>query len=179
MSNPSDSVPWYRQFWLCFLIALPLVVVIACFYTVFLAIDNPLSIVKDDYYKEGLAINQNNVPYQHAKMLGLQAELRLLPDHSLQANVLSPAASLILPARLELHIAHPLNHERDMSLVLLQRSGVYVSEISNSEHWNLLQSEKRWYLTLRSLDLKEGEWAMRAEGAMSLTQPLPLDSSRE
>lgn len=180
MSNAPATRPWYRQFWPWFLIGLPLVVVIACLYTVFLALNSPLSVVKDDYYKEGLAINQNNLPYQQAKRLQLRAEIRLLADHSLQVNVVAPAASLILPARLSLQFAHPLDQQRDRTLFLQQQSGVYQSGILDERTWHLLQAERRWYLTLRPQDVEQGNWALRGEVTEGLlVQPVSLDSTRE
>ena len=184
MSNAPATRPWYRQFWPWFLIGLPLVVVIACLYTVFLALNSPLSVVKDDYYKEGLAINQNNLPYQQAKRLQLRAEIRLLADHSLQVNVVAPAASLILPARLSLQFAHPLDQQRDRTLFLQQQSGVYQSGayqsvVLDERTWRLLQAERRWYLTLRPQDVKQGNWALRGEATQGLAELVSLDSTRE
>ena len=49
--NASQEPPWYRQFWPWFIIALPASVVIASFFTLWLAISNPdhLVIEKDEY----------------------------------------------------------------------------------------------------------------------------------
>ncbi|MBP6382753.1 MAG: FixH family protein, partial [Pseudomonadales bacterium] len=54
----SEPAPWYRQGWPWFLILLPLSVVIACFVTLYLALKTDEALVRDDYYKEGLAINR-------------------------------------------------------------------------------------------------------------------------
>ena len=53
-----DSQPWYRQFWPWFLIALPATVVVAGLTTWWIAAHKADSLVVDDYYKEGLAINR-------------------------------------------------------------------------------------------------------------------------
>jgi hypothetical protein len=45
---PGPDTPWYRQFWPWFIIALPASVVIASFYTLWLAISNPDHLVVDD-----------------------------------------------------------------------------------------------------------------------------------
>ena len=45
---PGPDTPWYRQFWPWFIIALPASVVIASFFTLWLAISNPDHLVVDD-----------------------------------------------------------------------------------------------------------------------------------
>ncbi len=57
--NEDQVKAWYKQFWPWFLIALPGSVVIASVATIIIAIKNPDSIVVDDYYKAGLAINRD------------------------------------------------------------------------------------------------------------------------
>ena len=41
-------MPWYKQFWPWFIIALPASVVVASFFTLWLAISNPDQLVVDD-----------------------------------------------------------------------------------------------------------------------------------
>ena len=73
-SHPiADTKPWYRQFWPWFIIALPASAVIAGLTTVYIAFDEPDGLVVDDYYKEGLAINQTLARDQRAAQLGLSA----------------------------------------------------------------------------------------------------------
>jgi hypothetical protein len=45
---PGEGVPWYKQFWPWFIIALPASVVVASFFTLWLAISNPDHLVVDD-----------------------------------------------------------------------------------------------------------------------------------
>jgi hypothetical protein len=47
-SLPGQNLPWYRQFWPWFIIALPAAAVIASFFTLWLAISNPDYLVVDD-----------------------------------------------------------------------------------------------------------------------------------
>ena len=50
---PGEGVPWYKQFWPWFIIALPASVVVASFVTLWLAISNPDHvIVTDDEYRQ-------------------------------------------------------------------------------------------------------------------------------
>ena len=57
--SPIAPPPWYRQFWPWLLISIPLLTVIAGVATIWIASREPVALVHDDYYKEGLAINQN------------------------------------------------------------------------------------------------------------------------
>lgn len=54
---PGHDLPWYKQFWPWFIIALPASAVIAGFYTLWLAINNPDYIVVDD--EEYRRLNSN------------------------------------------------------------------------------------------------------------------------
>jgi len=97
-SNALNIPPWYKQFWPWFLIALPGSVVIASIVTIFIAIDTTDTVVADDYYKEGLAINRNLGRQQLAEQLNIKANLqfngktlRLLlktPDSEISENLL-------------------------------------------------------------------------------------------
>ena len=50
---PGQNLPWYRQFWPWFIIALPASAVIASFITLWLAISNPDHlIVTDNEYRQ-------------------------------------------------------------------------------------------------------------------------------
>ncbi len=65
--------PWYKQFWPWFLIALPLCVVIASFTTLAIFSNNAVSLVAEDYYKKGKAINIDLSRIKEAQALGLSA----------------------------------------------------------------------------------------------------------
>jgi uncharacterized protein len=52
-----DTKPWWRFGYVWLIIAGPLVVVIACFITLYLAISRPDPAV-DDYYRKGIEINK-------------------------------------------------------------------------------------------------------------------------
>lgn len=82
MNNPSSQelpiTPWYKQFWPWFLIVLPLSVVIASFVTLYIFNQNQISLVSDDYYKEGKGINQDLTKYQKATELGIYADLSII-----------------------------------------------------------------------------------------------------
>ena len=63
---PGQDLPWYRQFWPWFIIALPAAAVLASFFTLWLAISNPDYLVVDDeeYQRlnSGLKAEQTDKP---------------------------------------------------------------------------------------------------------------------
>lgn len=67
--------PWYKQFWPWFLITLPVCVVIASFTTLAIFSKNSVSLVAEDYYKKGKAINIDLSKIKQATELGLSATI--------------------------------------------------------------------------------------------------------
>ena len=76
-TQSTDTAPWYRHRWPWLLALGPVCVVLAGFYTAYLAIKNPEAMVVDDYYREGKAINLQLKRDQRAKALELSAEIQL------------------------------------------------------------------------------------------------------
>ena len=129
----SPIPPWYRQFWPWFLIALPATVVVAGFFTLYLAIKYSDDLVSDNYYRDGLAINQQLSQDLHATELGLSAmldfdaasgdaiEILDLQLHSSRLN--SGSESFIAPATLTLRLLHPTDAKADHSVQLISAGG--------------------------------------------------------
>ncbi len=66
---PGQDVPWYRQFWPWFIIALPAAAVIAGIITLYLAVSNPVSLVVDDEeYKQLNSELKAHAPTQESKV---------------------------------------------------------------------------------------------------------------
>jgi hypothetical protein len=114
----SQPPKWYRQFWPWFLIVLPLSVVIAGFCTLYIALQHPHSMVDDQYYQQGLAINQSLDQDRHATELGISAEV-LFTVSSSAAQVLVRLSGLAdYPQALSLQLLHPVSQARDQTLTL-------------------------------------------------------------
>ncbi|MFO8023526.1 FixH family protein [Thiohalophilus sp.] len=108
--------PWYRQFWPWFLIALPATAVIASIATLIIAIKNPDGLVVDDYYKQGMAINQTLARDRHARFLGLHAGGEVGPGGEVQLILQGKQPQ---PAqRLRLSLLHPTRADQDQVIVL-------------------------------------------------------------
>lgn len=112
----SGQQPWYRQGWPWFLILLPLAMVVASMVTLYLALETDEALVRDDYYKEGLAINRRLEQEARARERGISAELRY--DPATLALELRLDGIAIADPQVVLAIVHPTDDSRDQSLTL-------------------------------------------------------------
>lgn len=116
-----DSPPWYRQGWPWFLIALPAIAVIAGAVTLWLAMSTSDGLVVDDYYKQGLAIQQTMARSQRAAELGLEARLKMGAEaFEVQVTGRSPQA---VPERIRVTFSHPTRAGLDQTIVLAGPQG--------------------------------------------------------
>ena len=168
-----DSKPWYRQFWPWFLIALPGSVVIAGLTTVYIAFKGADTLVVDNYYREGLAINQRLEQDQLAATLGLSADISLdtesgelfvrLMSNSGHRHGQEPTDSNLL-----LQLLHPTDEQRDKNIVLLAVSpGRYRADLDT-------QLRHRYYLRL--LPEPNREWRLSGEMNFSETSQVTLET---
>ena len=111
--------PWYRERWPWLLMAGPAAVIVAGFFTLWLAVKSDDGLVADDYYKRGLAINQTLSRGQAARDLGLSAEVELDPQ---AGRVRVQLRGTGQPERLSLRLVHPTRAVSDQRFEL-QRTG--------------------------------------------------------
>ena len=110
-----ESIPWYRQFWPWFLIALPATVVVAGLSTWWIAARDADTLVVDDYYKEGLAINRVLHRQELARQLGLSATISTGPE-AVEVRLSGEQQ----PTAITLMLSHPLDAGRDQDVLLAQ-----------------------------------------------------------
>ena len=116
-----DIKPWYRQFWPWFLILLPGSVVVAGFTTLYIAVIGADTLVVDNYFKEGLAINQSLEQDKVASRLSLRATVRW--DKFTGEILVDVEGELDDPAfaqnrGLALRLLHPTDSRSDRTLPL-------------------------------------------------------------
>lgn len=142
--TPADELstarhPWYRQAWPWLLMLGPFVVVVAAFVTLWLAIRSNDGLVADDYYKQGLAINQTLARTERARDLQLGA--RVLMTGSDLVLTLAAREGVSLPSTLRLTFSHPTRSGMDR-VVELQRvsAGRYQGALPTmpAGHWLVL-----------------------------------------
>ncbi|MDD3354739.1 FixH family protein [Zoogloea sp.] len=145
--NPN---PWYKERWTWLLMLMPATAIVAGGITLWLAIKSFDGLVADDYYKQGLAINQTLAKANAAAELGLTAKVKFAAE-ALQVELASQGGSS-LPERLLVTLAHPTRGGLDQQLVMERSGPVYRAAIPmalGTAHWKiLLEDESRsWRLT--------------------------------
>lgn len=157
--------PWYRQAWPWLLMAGPAVVVVAGVVTTWLAFSTADGLVEDDYYKQGLAVNQRMQRDGEAAARGLAAEV-LVGDDGRKLRVrLAGDAGAARPDGLALHLAHPTRSGLDQEIALVLGSdGFYTGTLKSplSGRWRvtLEDAARKWRLT--------GDWNREREPALRL-----------
>jgi len=151
------GAPWYRQFWPWFLIAIPAISVIGGVSAVVIAVRNADSVVVDDWYKRGLAINVDLERERLAADLGISAALSVDGDgRAVRVDLDGGGTEAERTLRLELH--HPTQAHRDAVLELVRGSdGAFRGEAPGDVRG-------RWHATLAP---DHGAW--RLAGTFSLT----------
>lgn len=113
--------PWYREPWPWLLMAGPVAVIIAGIATTWIAVVSSDGLVVDDYYKQGLAINQTLERSALAAARGYRAEAVLAGEGRSISLRLVSSAGAPLPETLQLRITHPTRAGRDGRILLRQR----------------------------------------------------------
>ena len=151
MNDQTPVTPWYKQFWPWFLIALPMSAVIGSIITINLAITDTDGLVKDDYYKEGLAINVDKARKQNAENLGIQAIGTIDTDSGSIRIDLNDVAIGNLDVLL-VKMIHPTRAHNDMSITLSKTAeksftGKLTHSVKPGYWWVRLSPENdSWYV---------------------------------
>lgn len=121
--------PWYRHRWPWILMAGPGIVVVAGFATAWLAIETNDGLVEDNYYKVGLAVNQELHQKKLAAELGLKADLSFVATNDQIRLKLSGLQVSALPETLQLKLIHPTRQGSDQFLLLRRDGQQYVGQL--------------------------------------------------
>lgn len=158
--------PWYREPWPWLLMLGPVLVIIAGFTTAYLAVVSNDGLVEDDYYKQGLTVNQRTERDQRAAELGVEAEFVLGNEGKWIRTLLRVHDGVALPDALALRISHPTRPGFDQNVVLrAEGGGVYVGMLAPlaDGRWHIsLEDDKRhWRLV--------GDWVTGTQSALRWT----------
>ena len=143
-----------REPWPWLLMLGPVVVIVAGFVTAYLAVVSNDGLVEDDYYKQGLAVNQRTARAQRAAELGIEVELLLGGTGDRVRALLRGKEGFHLPEVLNLRIVHPRS----------EGGGVYTGALA--------PLQGRWHVTLED-DRQEwrlaGDWLTESQATLRLT----------
>ncbi len=151
MAIATSHPPWYRQVWPWLLMVMPALAVVGGAITFWLAATTNNSMVVDDYYREGKAINRQLERDRAAAELGLVGELRRQADGTALLR-LSTKGGAALPPFVTIRLVHATRSELDRVLNLAATgAGRYASPEARLPHegrWNVLieDPERRWRL---------------------------------
>ncbi len=164
MTQQHDDKPWYKQFWPWVLIALPATSVIASLTMVTIAVQNQDTVVRDDWYKDGKAINESLERDEKAKTLRLKGSLSVDSLTGEVSVTLAGQAPLTVDS-LHLVFSHPTLVQRDQALTLKRQP--------DGRFHGLLDKplEGRYYIELSAQDWRIQDMQTFPQGTISLGQP--------
>lgn len=164
----SVTPPWYRQPWPWILIALPASSVLACTALIAIAMHEPDSLVVDDYYKEGLAINQRLERDRYAERMGLTARGQV-DVHERRLVLHLSSTQPIAIQQCYVRLVHPTRSEHDRRIALHYEAerGVYVGELPAE------LAAGRWHVVLEPAD---GVWRLMGRVLLPDTKEFELGS---
>ncbi len=170
MHTIEDSKPWHRQPLVWMVIAIPFSAVVMGAVMIYLALTTDDGLVADDYYKQGLAINEVIVRDRKAAELGLSAVVEMDNGKRLVVLRFNKGGLEEYPVRLNLMLQHATRANSDTPVVLEHglddqyigrleapvREGIWYFEL-NGDGWKLEQRTRVEALT--RLELTPSSWA--------------------
>ena len=150
--NTDGQRPWYREFWLWFVLAPPMASIVIGLSLLTVAITQGDSLVVDNYSQAGRALHKNDERERAAVDLGLDGNLVLDREAGLVTIHLQGLEEM--PERLKLLLSHPTHAERDVELAL-ERDGTGLYRAAARR-----PVDGRHYLRLEPAD---GAWLLAKE----------------
>jgi len=166
--NHSEIIhPWYKEPWFWFVVGLPFSVVVAAIVTFNIAIENPVSLVVDNYYKKGLGINQQLELQAKAANLSVIVTLSIDENNQLLLGEIKANQSLKLPSSLSISFFHPTLEKYDRIVLLEQLvDNEYVTELpiltSTNWHVQIFDKVNQWQI--------KGRWQLPSQSSISLSE---------
>jgi len=135
--NNKNSGPWYKHFWPWYIVFMKLAVLTAIIITAVIVKKNPTSMVIDDYYNEGRAINWQLDRIERAVELDIQLRLNVV-DQMFTLEFASGEPEQRTALRVMFY--HPTLDDRDFDLLVPHASdGIYRTEFPENitGHWRI------------------------------------------
>ena len=157
MSTETMTAPnkaWYQHKWLLFIIGVPATSVILSSVMVYHAVSGRDSLVSDNYYKDGLDINQTIGQDKLAQKLAVQALVSI--DASGNATIDIESLAKTKEPFVTLKLVHPTLGDMDSSVKFFPSEGPYIAQVPE----NL---SGLWYLDLYAHD---ESWRIRKQTSL-------------
>ncbi len=174
-SNQEPFTPWHKEPWAWYIVSILLVTFCWGAVQVYTAFTYQDSVVIDDYYKAGKAINIDMTRLNEAKRLGITTELTI--DELIGEVRVNVKGDLVQwPEQLKLSFLSPVFADKDKTIDLRRSvSGIYVGQVSEA-------IAGRYYLQLETLDEYVPEqgyhsgWKITNEAIVEPGKTLNLDA---
>lgn len=153
-----DTLPWYRQFWPWFIIALPASAVVAGLYTVWLAMQTTDSLVISSNAGVDVTTARNLLAEQDAVRQQLSADIELNDQTGAVIVTLQSKYANELPDALQMRLRHPTIAARDVATTLLRGISDEAGNARYSGHF-ATPPEGRFFVTIAAGD----EWRLSGE----------------
>ncbi|PKG99488.1 FixH family protein [Paraglaciecola sp. MB-3u-78] len=154
---------WYKQFWPWFLIIVPLTSMVLSFTMMNLAFTGEDSMVIDDYYKEGRAINLKIKKLEQAKILNISTKTQVFSDY---VEVIFISGEPENGEALTLDFFHSTQKFKDFSVTLFRdANGVYRAPLTG----DVLG---KWQLSLHPFN---ENWKIQKVVSLPQTNPFDLN----
>jgi len=124
-----DAQAWYREPWVWFVAGLPAVAIVASFASLGIAIATDDGVVAEDYYKQGLAVNQVLRREALARDLHLVATVTFSGG---RVEVALPGGAERFP-QLRLRLIHPTRSGLDQTALLRASGGAYEGRLAATD----------------------------------------------
>lgn len=149
----TDKKPWYKQFWPWLLIAIPGSSVITGTIMLTVAFNGKDTLVRDEWYKDGMAINQRMEKRNKAKDAGISAVASFDKEENIVTLRLNNVPSQ-QDQELALELIHPTLEQRDIKAPLFRTP-------DNRYFAKLPVTPSGFYYTL--LSSQQGGWEIESQ----------------
>jgi hypothetical protein len=150
----TDKKPWYRDPMVWMIIAIPFAAICASSVIIYFAETTKDSLVVDDYYKQGLAINMVLDRDRHAAKKKLSANLIVQSEQKLVKVKFNKGLLSEYPDTLMLHLYHATRADSDAKLTMLHGQGdQYIGYLKHAlppGYWYIELGNKDWRLSAKS-----------------------------
>jgi hypothetical protein len=156
---------WYHEPWPWILMVAPASAVLAGAVTIGLAVHSFDGLVAQDYYKQGLAVNQRLARVQTATALGISGTLAIDSASGGAIDARLHAEHGPLPATLELTLSHPTRAGLDQRIRLVSAGGGRYAGRADA------LAPGRWHAIVEDAGLHwriSGDMVVPAEGSIDL-----------
>lgn len=165
---PKTEKSWLREPWPWLLASGPLLVVIASLVSAWVAIRSSDGLVSDDYYRQGLAVQETISRSEKAIALGLAARIRVTAE-TMHLRLTANTPNYQLPAAVRVTLSHPTRAGLDQSQLIQRKDLEYADKfrLPAAGHWLILIEDdmKSWRMM--------GSVVLPADGEIVIGETLP------